>query len=857
MVLVCPTTDLKLKMTKQKPIEPANSATTSPGASVELQANQLRRACDASKLNVGKTTKPFAGQARAMSAIELAVEMDQKSYNLFIAAPKDVPVRTLLKPYLLTRVDTDRSIFDYAYVYNFDNPSEPKLLTLPGGSAERVSDSFEELVQDLREAIPAAFEKPEVQARRRALENTFKERQETAFETLGKEAEERNIAILRGPMGFSLAPTQNDEVLQPDDLKALDENHKEERKATLAEFQKRLEDIVRTIPDWERSLRSDLRKLKQETIEGAITRSIDAARKDLCDIESACQHLEAVKTDLIQNGEYIFAITNLSDTDSEAKLDILDSQNPFERYSLNVLVSRATELKSAPVIEETNPTLAHLVGRVEHRSEGGYLTTSFKLIKPGALHHANGGFLILDARNLLSEPMSWRALKRALKSELIKTENLAEALSLTSTITLDPEPVPLSARIILIGDAWIYHVLSTYDPEFSSLFKLFADFDAAVDRTDETENLLASTYSDLAHDHQLSPPSPSALAFLIEDAARENGDACRLSVKTDRTLELLEEAHHYATSEARTKITRCDVERAQEARIHRASRVRDRMQEQLMRGIALVQTEGERVGQINGLSVYQFAGVSFGKPNRITARTRPGNGQIVDIERESRLGGPIHSKGVLVLTGFLSGRYAIDVPFSLHASIVLEQSYGGVEGDSASLAELLAILSAVSGEPIRQSIAITGAVNQLGDAQAIGGVNDKIEGFFDLCKERGFSSGQGVIIPASNVQHLMLRPDVVHACEAGDFAVFAVENVDEAIPLLFKTTHEDLHRRVEDALVRYASTIKGHREPDRNQSMPVEAAPFPLPSEAPEDQPPDSPPETPPSKETPRGSRDA
>lgn len=844
-------------MTNQKPTERSSSAIASHSEPIALQADQLRRSCDASKLVLDEAMAPFAGQARAISAIELAVEMKQKSYNLFIAAPKDVPVRTLLTPYLSARADTDRRIVDYAYVYNFDNPSAPRLLILPGGSASRVSDSFEELIQDLREAIPAAFEKPEVQARRRALENTFKERQESAFETLGREAEERDIAILRGPMGFSLAPTQNDEVLQPSDLKALDESQQEERKATLSEFQTRLEEIVRAIPDWERSLRADLRTLKQETIEGAITRSIDAARKDLCDIESACTHLEAVKTDLIQNGEYIFAITNLSELDSETRLDILDSQNPFERYSLNVLVSRGTDLKAAPVIEETNPTLAHLVGRLEHRSEGGYLTTSFKLIKPGALHHANGGFLILDARNLLSEPMSWRALKRALKNEVIKTENLAEALSLSSTITLDPEPVPLSARIILIGDAWIYHVLSTYDPEFSSLFKLFADFDSAILRTDETENLLASTYKQLAHEHRLKTPSPSALAFLIEDAARENGDACRLSVKTERTLELLEEANHYAASEAREKISRSHVERAQQERTHRASRVRDRMQEQLLRGVALVQTEGERCGQINGLSVYQFAGFSFGKPNRITARTRPGNGQIVDIERESRLGGPIHSKGVLVLTGFLSGRYALDVPFSLHASIVLEQSYGGVEGDSASLAELLAILSAISGEPIRQSIAITGAVNQLGDAQAIGGVNDKIEGFFDLCQERGLTGDQGVIIPASNVQHLMLRQDVVSACEAGEFAVFGIENVDDAIPLLFEKPHEDLHRSVEDALVRYASTIKGYREPDREQPMPVKTAPFPLPNEAPEDHPPGTPPENPRTKENRRGLSDA
>lgn len=835
-------------MTKHNPSRNDANLTKTRSRSHRVEPQDLRRACDPSKLKLDAPIAPFVGQDRALSAVTLATEMQQKSYNLFVAAPKDVPVRDGLRPILSAAKASKKPKFDFAYVYNFANPSAPKLLMLPDGSAPIVAKAFEELVEDLREAIPAAFEKPEVQARRRALENTFKEQQESAFEALGQEAEERHVAIMRGPMGFSLVPTKDDEVLQPSDLKELNENEQEERKATLSEFQEKLQEIVRAIPEWERALRSDLRKLKQETIEAAITRSIEAVRKDLCDIDAACAHLQSVKQDLIQNGEYIFAITNTDGAESGALSDVLDSQNPFERYSLNVLVTQSPSEPGVPVVEEPNPTLAHLVGRVEHRSEGGYLTTSFKLIKPGALHLANGGFLILDARSLLSEPMSWRALKRALQSETIKTENLAEALSLTSTITLDPEPVPLSARIILIGDAWIYHVLSTYDPEFSSLFKLFADFDGSIERTEANESLLAATLKDLARANQLIEPEPAALAALIEDAARDAADANRLSVKTERSLEVLEEAHHYAATAARKTITQSDVEKARTEQAYRASRVRDRMQEQLMRGIALVQTEGHRVGQINGLSVYELAGATFGKPNRITARTRPGNGNIIDIEREARLGGPIHSKGVMVLSGYLAGKYVLDAPFSLHASIVLEQSYGGVEGDSASLAELLAILSAIADQPIDQSIAITGAVNQLGDAQAIGGANEKIEGFFDLCRDRDLTGEQGVIVPASNVQHLMLKPDVVRACEANQFSVYAIEHLDEAIPILFGQSSEELHDLVEARLLSFAAAIKGRKDQIDAPAPPIDPPPFALPDEVPPEPPQETPPKSPPRK---------
>ncbi|MDJ0921563.1 MAG: ATP-binding protein [Henriciella sp.] len=814
----------------------------------------LRRRTEITVETPAEQPDPFFGQDRAQSAVELAAKMQARGYNLFVAAPKDLPVRALLKQHLETATAMKRPAADYAYVYNFKFPYAPKLLTLPSGKAPAVAEAFDELIRDLKDAIPAAFEKPEFQSRRRAMENAFKEQQEAAFETLGQQAHDRDVGIIRGPMGFSLAPMQDDELMKPEDLKALDEAEQEARKAAVSEIQKKLEDVVRSVPKWERELRENLRKLERETIEAAITQSIDATEADLCEIPAACEHLRTVKEDLIQNADLFSPMMSSQGDGLAAAVSGLDQSNPFERYQINVFVTREDTDQHVPIVEEDNPTLGHLVGRVEHRAEGGYLTTSFKLIKPGALHLADGGFLILDARSLLSEPMSWRALKRTLQSGDIKIENLTEALSLTSTITLEPEPIPLTARIILIGDAWIYHILSTYDPDFSRYFKLFADFEESIPRSQDNECLLAHTYQQLAQSNDLSEIDTDGLNYLIEEASREAGDSQRLSVKSDKVLETLMEAQQYAAAAEGQAITRAEIERAQKQKIHRASRVRDRMQEQLLRGISLVETTGQEVGQINGLSVYQIAGYAFGKPSRITARTRPGSGQIVDIEREARLGGPIHSKGVMVLSGYLAGRYALTTPLSLHASIVLEQSYGGVEGDSASLGELLTILSALSGCPVKQSLAITGAVNQLGEVQAVGGVNEKVEGFFDLCSERGLSGEQGVILPSSNVQHLMLRPDVVSACQAGKFSVYAISTLDEAIPILFDLPAETVHKRIEATLEGYAKAIRGSlpQRPDSKIDQ-ISEAPFSLPDEGPSEPPPDTPPEQPPKSDV--GSR--
>ena len=791
---------------------------------------------------------PFLGQDRARDAVELATAMEASGFNLFVAAPPGAQVRPLLLEHLRSHAANQKPPSDWAYVYNFEQPHAPRALELLAGQASMFHKAMLELVRDLRDAIPAAFEKPDVQARRRTLEDHFRDKQETAFESLGNEAREQDVAILRGPMGFTLAPLKDDEVMKPDALKALPKKQQDKRQAAISAIQQKLEEVVRTIPKWERELRSKLRALERETIEAAITQSIKDAKRTLRDLPTAIQHLDSVKTDLIENVD-IFSAAALAGSDQiPSRPDTDVAAGPFDRYDINVFVEHRGKDKSAPVIQEVNPTLAHLVGRVEHRAEDGYLTTSFKLIKPGALHLANGGYLLLDARNLLTEPMSWRALKRALQSGCIKTESLSEALNLTSTITLEPQPIPLTAKIILIGDAWIYHVLTTYDPEFSTYFKLLADFEGDMARNTESESQLGAWIANLASDHNLHPPERGALERLIDEAARDAGDAGRLSLSGDDMLDALSEAHHYACGKKRKTIKRVDIEQALTAIHYRAGRINERMQDQLLNGVSLIDTTGHRVGQINGLSVFEFGGSRFGKPNRITARTRPGLGRIVDIEREARLGGPIHSKGVLVLSGFLAGRYARDKPLSLSASIVLEQSYGGVEGDSASLAELIATLSAIADQPISQAYAMTGAVNQLGDAQAIGGVNEKIEGFFDLCQARGLSGEQGVLIPASNAQHLMLRSDIVAACKANRFAVYAIETLDDAIPILMGIPAAELHARVEAHLDQYAKALNTSPAPSDapDREKVGKAAPAQWPPGRPPTDPPDTPPREPP-----------
>jgi predicted ATP-dependent protease len=496
-------------------------------------------------------------------------------------------------------------------------------------------------------------------------------------------------------------------------------------------------------------------------------------------------YLSLVKHDVIEHAEDFRRGKEEEEGASPDALiakSVLASQ-PLGRYQVNVLDDHSG-VRGARVVYEDKPTFQNLVGRIEHVAQMGTLVTHFTLIKPGALHKANGGYLILDARRLLLEPFAWEGLKRALRAGALCIESLGEALSLVSTVSLDPEPIPLNVKVVLIGERLLYYLLYEFDPDFRELFKVAVDFETSAERTDDADALYARMIGTLARKAGLHPFTAAAVARVIEHGARVVGDAEKLWLALDGLGDLLKEANHCAEASGRVVVDAPDVQRAIDARTYRGGGPRERLQEDIARGTIAIATTGDIVGQVNGLSVVELGGSAFARPSRITARIRLGSGRVLDIEREVELGGPIHSKGVLILAGFLNGRYAPDQPLSLSASIVFEQSYGTVEGDSASSAELYALLSALADVPLKQSIAVTGAINQRGEMQAVGAINEKIEGFFDVCKARGLTGGEGVLIPSANKRHLMLRRDVIDAVAAGHFHIYPVDTIDQGLEIL-------------------------------------------------------------------------
>jgi lon-related putative ATP-dependent protease len=539
------------------------------------------------------------------------------------------------------------------------------------------------------------------------------------------------------------------------------------------------------MPQWDRERRAKVKELNQEVGMFAVGHLIEELRRTYLDLPTVLGYLTSVQQDVIDNLDEFLGIT---DTPPAAPAEASPPRPPvtasfFRRYRVNVVVDHSGAI-GAPVIYEDNPAVQNLVGRIEHMAQMGTLVTDFNLIKAGALYRANGGYLILDARKVLLQPFAWEELKRALRSREIRIEVLGQTLNLISTVSLEPEPIPLDVKVILLGERMLYYALYEADPDFGELFKVAADFEDQMARTADNHLLYARMIGTIARQEGIRPLDRAAVARVIEQSARLAGDADKLSTHVHSVADLLCEADYWAGEAQHPVIDAPDVQHAIDAQIRRLDRVRERIQEEIQRGTILIDTQGTAVGQVNGLSVLSMGQFAFGRPSRITARVRLGRGEVVDIEREVALGGPIHSKGVLILSAYLGARYASDRPLSLSASLVFEQSYSGVEGDSASSAELYALLSALADLPVKQGLAVTGSVNQRGQVQAIGGVNEKIEGFFDICRAQGLTGEQGVLIPASNVKHLMLRHDVVAAVAAGQFQVYAVETIDQGIEFL-------------------------------------------------------------------------
>ncbi len=789
----------------------APSATARP-----LASDQLYRAADLSALSFETTAEiepadGLSGQQRALDAIQFGTRVGKPGFNLFVVGPNGMRAQRAVEQVLKEVAGERRTPSDWVYVNNFSDPRRPLAIELPACRAVELRDAMHRLIDDLKTALPAVFASEDYQTRRGAIDQAFQAKQGEAFTALRDKALAKNIIILRTPMGFALAPAQEGQPVPPDEFQKWPEEKRHETTATIEALEKDLEHVMRQLPQWETERRDEVRKLNRETAKYAIGHFIDTAKARFTDVPKVVAHLDSILADLIENVAMFIA-----KSEGEEGLPMQDQfEGPFDRYAVNVLVSQVKDDCSVPIVEEQHPTLGNLLGSIEYVAHHGVLATSFRFIKAGAIHRANGGFLLLDARSLLTEPFSWAALKRTLRQREIKIEDLGRFIGLTSTVSLEPDAIPLDIKVVLFGDRLLYYLLAAFDPDLAEHFKVLADLEDDVDRTPATEAAHARMIAALARRHSLKSVDRSGTALIIEHAARLADHASKLTLVVDQLNDLLIEADFCAGKAGRSVITRADVESAIESKIRRSSRLRDRAEESILQDIALIDTSGSRVGQVNGLSVAELAGFRFGRPTRITCRVRPGSGKVVDIEREVALGGPIHSKGVLILSGFLAGRYALDTPMSLFASLVFEQSYGGVEGDSASSAELYALLSALAEVPLRQDLAVTGSVNQQGQVQAIGGVNEKVEGFFDICQKRGLSGSQGVLIPKANMQHLMLRRDVIDACAAGKFSVYPITMIDEGIALLSGRpagergadglyTAQSINRLVEDRLRAFA-----------------------------------------------------
>jgi len=759
-----------------------------------LDAKALCQRCDPDQFAFETTAEledltEIIGQPRAVEAVRFGVGIEQEGYNIFALGPAGTGKLSLVRQFFEQRAASEPVPPDWCYVNNFEEPHRPRALHLPPGKGTELRQDMADLVEELRTALSTAFESEEYQTRRQVIEEGFNERQQEAFEEIRQLAQERGLTVLRTPAGFVFAPVRDGEVLSPQQLQELPEEERKHLEAGAEALQEELQKVLRQMPRWQREARERGRELNRETTTFAVGSLIDEMRQKYAGFPAIVDYLNAVQQDVMENMRDLLAQEEhpqSAERSGSIPFPVPGSQvgpPSLRRYGVNVLIDHSTS-EGAPVITEDNPTYQNLVGRVEHVAQMGALLTDFNLIKPGALHQANGGYLMLDARKVLLQPYAWEGLKRALQSRQVHIESLGQALSLISTVSLEPEPIPLDVKVALFGDPSLYYLLSALDPDFGELFKVAADFDERMDRNSDNQLLYARLMSSLARKEGLRPLDRTAVARVIEHSARMVGDAEKLSVRMQGVADLLREADYWAGQAGHGVVTAADVQRAIDAQIYRSDRLRERVQEEILRGTILIDTEGEKVGQVNGLSVIQLGGFAFGHPSRITARVRMGKGEVVDIEREVELGGPIHSKGVLILSGFLGARYTTYHPLSLSASLVFEQSYGGVEGDSASSAELYALLSAIAQVPIKQSLAVTGSVNQHGQIQAIGGVNEKLEGFFDVCKARGLTGEQGVLIPASNVNHLMLRQDVVEAVAEGRFCIYPVETVDQGIEIL-------------------------------------------------------------------------
>jgi lon-related putative ATP-dependent protease len=781
----------------------------------ELQPGQLRRSYDPAILNF-ETTADVApatsiiGQPRGVRAIEFGLAMKSAGFNIYVLGESGTGRTTAIQHFVESKASGDKPAPDWIYVHNFAEPDKPLAISFPPGDAAEFSSSLQTLIHQLRGEIARAFDNQSFRDAVLEVQHVLDRKREELFLALQERAKEQSAALISTPEGFKIAPVHDGQPLTAEQYAALSQEEKDAWVETNHNLQRELSEVVHQARKLEIEARQELEDLQRRVAASVVDGAIAELKAEYAAHEKVNAYLDMLQQDIIDNVDLFRRDGEEGEDEDNGRGPLTEIPERFRRYQVNILVDNDQE-GNAPVIVELDPTLPRLLGRVEHEARrGGAIVTDFTLIRPGALHAANGGYLVIRARDIFTAPGAWEGLKRALVSEVVRPDDPATRGG-TAVRTLDPEVIPLDIKVILIGPAALYYALHQADEDFSTIFKVMADFDERVDRTPQNELEYATFIATRVLEEDLLHLDQTAVGRVIEYGARLAGTQDKLSTRFGHIADLVREATYWATQEGHQIVSESDVETAIDHREFLNNRIETRMRESLQQGRQLISTNGDVAGQINGLTVLQIGDHSFGHPSRLTARTYVGKEGVVQIDREAELAGPIHNKGLMTLVGYLGGQYAEDIPLSLSAQLTFEQNYGGIEGDSASSTELYALLSSLSGIPIRQGVAVTGSVNQAGEIQAIGGVTQKVEGWFNVCREQGLTGDQGVMIPAANVQDLMLRVSVVKAVQEGQFHIWAVSNVDEGLEVLTGKSAADVHAAAKFRLEELAQSMEKYR----------------------------------------------
>jgi len=721
------------------------------------------------------------GQERALRALRFGLEIREPGFNVYTAGAQGTGRMRAVRSFLDELAKQKPRASDWAYVHNFQNQYEPNAIALPAGRGAQFKEDMKRFIEETRQALPRAFQSEEYAKRRDETLQSLQGNRADLIARINQRAQEAGFVIQMSPIGLLTIPVINGQPVPEEEFINLPDELRAEVQRRREALNAELRSTLRQVQEIERQGAEAVTQLNRDIALYAIGNLVAELREKYADTAEVPEYIDAVQNDILENLQAFLGVPEQPGAPPQFQAFIREM--PFRKYEVNVVVDNAGA-EGAPVVFEQNPTFQNLLGKIEKEVQFGIFTTDFTMIRPGSLHRANGGYLVMNVEDLLRAPLSWDGLKTALKTGEAVIEEPGERMGFITAKTIKPEPIPLDIKVALVGTPMIYQALYQMDPDFKELFKVKADFDVVMDRNDENAGKYADFMCNLVREENLRHLDREAIARVIEYGSRLAEDKHKLSTRFSAVADLIREANFYAASEGAEEIGRRHIMKAIEEKVYRSNLIQKKVEEYIRRGIFLIDTEGEKVGQVNGLSVIGLGDFAFGRPSKVTASIGVGREGIMDIEREAALGGPIHTKGVLILSGYLNNNYARDKPLSLSARLVFEQSYEGIEGDSASSTELYALLSALSGLPLKQYLAVTGSVNQNGEVQAIGGVNEKLEGFYEVCKAKGLNGNQGVLIPASNVQNLMLKEEVVEAARAGKFRIYPVRTIDEGIEVL-------------------------------------------------------------------------